>query len=238
MNENLESLSDENEGLIEELIEMIFEKAQIDSRRTKQYGLCTYLHEIFEELFNMNISFDTFRRYHRGYITKEAKKRTPNNQTLDSLANYLGFDSFKDFQINSACEISKKKLREQIEILEKKGESQKVISTIINIVLLVGLFFYGYTYYKRNCMIWVEDHYEKTRCSRLVMLDKIKVEKFKKIEVCDSTTFIKNGEPVVWYDKSNNKLTYFTHSGIHPENKKTLKPITKNIIAAHVTSCK
>ena len=92
-----------------------------------------------------------------------------------------------------------------------------------------------------DCMVWVDDHYEKTICSGARLekrLDKETLNDFKELKfLCKDSTFFSNGEPVVWYDKSNTIMTYFTAPGIHPTNGKTLKSITQDMIDAHVPEC-
>ena len=53
--------------------------------------------------------------------------------------------------------------------------------------------------------------------------------KIKRITRPDTLT-VENAMGKVWYDKSNKKVEFFTHYGIHPENSKTLKPVTEYIL--------
>ena len=96
-------------------------------------------------------------------------------------------------------------------------------------------------------MIWVKNHYEavefdKVKYSAAVSpLNQIVLDKFKKIAVCDTTTFFKNGDvdnPLVWYGKApdNKEYEYFIPSRLHPETGKTLKPISTYIIMEYIFS--
>jgi hypothetical protein len=60
------------------------------------------------------------------------------------------------------------------------------------------------------------------------------VLKLKQIEVCDTTTFFKEGKPIVWYCKVDGKPEFFNTYGIHPETGKALRPVTKYIIEKYV----
>jgi hypothetical protein len=57
---------------------------------------------------------------------------------------------------------------------------------------------------------------------------------FKKISVCDTTTFFKYNQPMVWYIKQNGKCEYFNAPGLHPISGKPLRPISKYIIAKYI----
>ncbi len=97
----------------------------------------------------------------------------------------------------------------------------------------------------KNCMVWVKNHYEAVEYDKVkdttevIPLNQEVLENFKKITVCDTTTFFKNGDidkPIVWYGKASNKkeYEYFNQPGLHPETGKTLKPITKYMIGKYI----
>ena len=91
-------------------------------------------------------------------------------------------------------------------------------------------------------MIWVGNHYEKIKCSGGKLeksLDQETLAEMKQLNgLCKgSTFFLPNDEPVVWYDKYHNKLTFFTKEGIHPTNGRTLKPVTPYIINKYAEEC-
>ena len=97
----------------------------------------------------------------------------------------------------------------------------------------------------KNCMVWVKNHYEAAEydkvkdTSEVSPFNQVVLDNFRKITICDTTTFFKNGDidnPLVWYGKSPNKkeYEYFNQPGLHPETRKTLKPITKYIIGKYI----
>ena len=51
----------------------------------------------------------------------------------------------------------------------------------------------------------------------------------KKITRPDTLT-VENALGKVWYAKSNRRVEFFTHHGIHPENGKTLREATAYMI--------
>jgi len=157
---------------------------------------------------------------------------------VDSLCHYLGYKNYNDFITeNPSTEIEVKRKNRKLII--------KIVITFLIVIFASALSYvlYNSTLFGQNfgkCMVWKENHYERRNCSGEDLeehLDRIVLKEFRKVEVCDTTRFFKNGKAIIWYDKSNNKMSYFTHTGIHPTNGKTLKPITRTIIKAHVKPC-
>ncbi|MEO8239857.1 MAG: hypothetical protein ABI576_17265 [Flavobacterium sp.] len=121
-----------------------------------------------------------------------------------------------------------------------------------HIVLLTGIFaviggFIIWDYKNEgDCMVWNKDHYEVVSCdmvsNKMFLVSPIVTKKeesiisnFKKIKVCDTTSFFKMGKPCVWYGKSfDGSYDCFTAPGLHPETGKTLKPITGYIVKKHI----
>lgn len=89
---------------------------------------------------------------------------------------------------------------------------------------------------EKKCMYWDNDHYEAISCEDTKggnyarRLDENLLVSLKKINRPDTLT-VENAMGKVWYDKSNNKVEFFTHYGIHPVNNgKTLKPVSAYIL--------
>ncbi len=89
----------------------------------------------------------------------------------------------------------------------------------------------------KNCMVWLEDHYEKIDCNdpeingEIQSLDEQLLKHFRKVSYSDTLTFFDlYGNPLIWYSKTNGYYELFTHHGLHPVTEKTLKPITHTII--------
>ena len=55
------------------------------------------------------------------------------------------------------------------------------------------------------------------------------ISQLQKITRPDTLNF-DNAIGNVWYNKSDGKVEFFTNYGLHPENGKTLKPISKYIL--------
>ena len=99
----------------------------------------------------------------------------------------------------------------------------------------------------KNGMIWVENHYEVVGYDEVKNKEDVKpinqfeVDHFRKISVCDTTTFFKNGLhdlPMVWYGKEpiTGKYEYFSQPGLHPITGKTLKKISPYIIKKYIAN--
>lgn len=133
----------------------------------------------------------------------------------------------------------------QYDVLTNKKSKGKSIAFAAG---FVGLLLGSYVVKKevfpaKECMQWNDDHYEEVVCegNKIGFADVNPIfDKnedlldFKKIEVCDTTTFFKNDQPIVWYIKQDGKCQYFNGPGLHPISGKPLRPITKHIIATHV----
>lgn len=156
----------------------------------------------------------------------------------------------KDYAMNEELTLNEKKaeIHSLITInpffensfLERK--SKKIIFAIIFIALSFA--FIGYfVFQQKQCMQWSEDHYEMVDCS-LYTEDPVKFKSIKpldknlmdlkKIQVCDTTTFFKNGEAIIWYAKTEKGIDFFNTHGRHPENENALKPVTHYIIDKYI----
>ncbi|GMN06282.1 hypothetical protein MTsPCn5_16710 [Croceitalea sp. MTPC5] len=226
-----EGKSFEKEELVQELMELVFEKAEKESKKKPIHGLAKYLSIKLMENFQFSIDINTFTRYYKGYILNEGGKQSPTDDILNTLCKYLGHKDFKDFETKIECEIVKKSLRKEISDQEEKYRKMVSICLVVGVLLLGTLSFFISKYYKKNCMIWVDDHYEKIRCSGLEnerKLDEMVLLKMKEIKrplQC---------EREMWYDKTDNEVTFFTYRGEHPVNGKELKPVTEHICEKYI----
>jgi hypothetical protein len=122
-------------------------------------------------------------------------------------------------------------------------EKTSTKTVLIILVALSFAFTCYFTFQKKQCMQWSGDHYETVDCElytndpvkfkSIKPLDKNLID-LKKIKVCDTTTFFKNGEAIIWYSKTENGIDFFNTHGRHPENENALKPVTHYIINKYV----
>lgn len=208
--------------MTDKLIERVFEKAGKESGKDSVNGKAEYLAEHIFEVYKFQVSSKTLTRYQK-------KEYSPSHPLTDYLSQFLGYKNYGEFVKSESGPVFKS------EASYKKSKAW-IIALIL--VPLIGVSAYvGYQNGKEECMIWQEDHFEKTTCSGAEneeILRAFRLENFKKIAPTDTTTFFKNGKAQVWYDKSNNELEFFTAPGTHPTNDKTLKPITTYIIEKYI----
>ncbi|QNJ97016.1 hypothetical protein ALE3EI_0433 [Constantimarinum furrinae] len=142
----------------------------------------------------------------------------------DSLARYLGYRNFRDFQNQGT----------QGSIIKK----YLLWFLIIALGVSVSWNFFGTG--DECCMLWIEDHWEETDCSGKKLERECEpntLEKMRLVEVCKNAPFKKDGQQILWYDKTDNVVTFFTYHGLHPVNGKTLKEATEGMVEKYGKVC-
>lgn len=154
--------------------------------------------------------------------------------------------------VNEISKIETKEKEDKIELtafeeFKKKSISKRIVFTVLPLFIF-GTAGYGVKnifFPNKNCMLWTNNHYEAVECEKVndtfevYPLNQNLLDNFKKITVCDTTTFFRNNntdKPLVWYGKAldKKKYEYFNQPGLHPETGKTLKPITRYIIGKYI----
>ncbi|MFS4445381.1 helix-turn-helix domain-containing protein [Maribacter sp. 2307UL18-2] len=221
--------------MITKLFEEAFEEVGKKTANKTDSGRAAHLEYELREDFKVSVSGKSLIRYLKG-------ESEPKVAVLDKIAEYLNYSNYKDYITRNGDdlgELNRDKGRTKVTNKSTKFKSRNV--WIAFIALIIGnLTYIGFIDKEKNCMVWVNDHYEKSDCSGQALefaLNETELEKFRKIEICDTTTFFKKYDPVIWYDKFNNRMEYFTYYGINPINGRTLRPITQTIIDNHVEPC-
>lgn len=231
----------ETEKIYRDIVVAAFKKAEEEYVNDRKYKLSEYISNKVEEVSKIRINLRTFVFYYEKYIEKKEGIATPKHENIERLCIFLGYESYEDY-------VSKNYNEDMSPISQKTsntGRNKTIIALWTLAITVVGLTFYNQitsNIISNKCMIWVTDHYEPIQCSGKrgeIALDEETLAGMKQlIDLCkDDTFFLPNDEPVVWYDKHHNKLTFFTKEGIHPTNGKTLKPITPYIINKYVIEC-
>jgi hypothetical protein len=207
-----------------------------------------------EELQDVNsndknyISVKKATRLYNKYVEEREQVivKEPNKYLLDFMSQYVGSKNFEEYQTKkeSTKEIIEKEVKSipknnQKQSFLKKNKKTVVLGSSLITFLLLFFIIKNNTKISENCILWNENHFEKSVCTIKHAIDnslyKIDIEKFKKIKVTKETPFFKNGKPLIWYGKSSKrKMEYFTERGIHPETLKELAPITEYIINKYV----
>jgi hypothetical protein len=130
------------------------------------------------------------------------------------------------------------KIREKILANFRK----KLLITAIVIAVVFLLIITLAAFLKKDCMIWVNDHYEELERTEEGYCETYYDARYfnlKKIAVCDTTSFFdNNGKPKVWYFKvSSESIECFDRFAPYPLNtSKFLKPITPHMIARYLAN--
>jgi hypothetical protein len=210
--------------IILKLCEEAFAKAEVLCGKKSDNGRATFLED---ELRRSQVSISG-----KSLIAYKNGKSIPGTEVLDGLAKFLDFESYKTFhEENKIQEIS-------------EDTRTKTRSSIILWILIIALGFlltYNMLTPKANeCLVWNGNRYQVEMCSGASLEIPYKEEllDFKQMFPCSGFTFYDvDGQPIVWYDKSNGDVSFFNSLGRHPVNKKTLKPITDTIIEKYVPDC-
>lgn len=87
---------------------------------------------------------------------------------------------------------------------------------------------------EKECMYWNGEKYIPVFCDENKAgfhIEQLDPDKLKLMKITQPDTLnAKNALGKVWYDKTNNKVEFFTHYGKNPENGKTLKDLTEVIL--------
>lgn len=207
----------------EALLQKAFEKAGKESGKASLHGKAEFLSEKLLEEYKFQVSGKTLTRYYRNEFS-------PKQDVQQHLARYLGYSGIKDYNIAQGLMSEKR-------IPRRKFASRKYLLRFL-IFPVIGVSGYvGYEAAEEDCMIWRTDRFEQVPCSGSPdeqELNTFKLEDFRKVSLSDSTVFFKDGEPGLWYYKTGNKLELFSAPGLHPENGKTLRPITRYMIEKYL----
>lgn len=112
--------------------------------------------------------------------------------------------------------------------------NRRIKNAIIGLalVLCIGFPVIFFAFSAKGCMQWNGDDYEIVDCdlkaadNNIELLNSNQID-LKRIKVCDTTSFFRNGKAVVFYARSGNSLECFNQIGYHPEKpSQYLKPIT------------
>ncbi|WP_439128439.1 hypothetical protein [Polaribacter sp.] len=233
--------------MLNKLFYELFEKLKTekDNDSDRKSGCFNFFVErILDEKYNLKniVSSKTLTNYYNKYVEgKNNNSGEPKSDLKNSIAKYLGYNSYSDFEKENIQSSIKINLNQSIE--SNQEIKRKTLKKVVILVLcFFTLLFVLNKYYKtENCIIWNIDHFETSSCNTKDGINnnfyKINIENFKKVNVDNNTEFFKNGNPIIWYGKSpSGKIDFFTQRGIHPETLEELKPITEYIINKYVFS--
>lgn len=124
--------------------------------------------------------------------------------------------------------------------LNMRSKTNLLVAAFLLSIFVISVVFFM----NRECwMAWEKDHYVKTEFDakrfqngELKACNEDRLENFAQVPVDCNTIFFNPDRSVkIWYGKNTKgELEYFTDLGLHPKTGKTLKPITKYMIAKHI----
>jgi len=138
--------------------------------------------------------------------------------------------------------VKNEEIPEAKKFLEKLKRNKVSITAIIFFSLIAGYFIF----FNKGCMQWSDNHFEVVNCKQGIEGNPNEIIQynghlldFKKIPVCDTTTWIASGKSIIWYAKTDNQVDFFTicGNGRHPESGSTLRPVTKHIFNKYKKPC-
>ncbi|HEX8562695.1 MAG TPA: hypothetical protein VF676_06925 [Flavobacterium sp.] len=117
--------------------------------------------------------------------------------------------------------------------LQKNTRRRYIFAGTLLLILstIMGLSFWR----KPQCMVWNEVRYVEAACNEagmteIVPYDEKLFESMKKVYPSDTTTFFKNGAPILWYSKQGTDVEFFTYHGRHPLTGTPLKAVSRYIV--------
>ncbi len=239
------------------LFEKVFEKAKNECGSSSKNGMSVHLEKVISDDYNYPITSKSFSRHFDDFVKENNLKKeispdyesfgdfNQKNQLIKSdekevnVEEIVSVELIVDDNISAEAEIINLPSKKNNFFEKIKLQRNKVIagSGIATILASVGLFLNSINQ-NSSCMIWKENHYEEIECEETspqmnaVPYNEI-VFQLKKITKPDTLNF-ENALDKVWYTKKNGEVEFYTNYGLHPENGKTLKPVTKYILTKYV----
>lgn len=220
-----------------ELVTLVFKKAEREIGSSVKTRLATHLSDMLLEDYKYSLSERSLRDYYTNYIEKEeANNDDLKPKLILHFCQYLGYENYAEFVSVNPSEV-KVATSKGLGIKGSDKKPKKGVVLFFVTFVLGGLSYFGFIKDDGNCMVWKEDHYERTVCSGAALerpLTEIILQEFRKVEHFDSLVERKTKGMELWYDKSNGKVEFFTYHGYHPENNKALKSVTDHIFQTYV----
>lgn len=189
------------------------------------------------------LPFITNDSYASNRVGQENAKTTKSEANFKE-SDYTKIDESKRNDPDSQkFETKRKKFVRRIRQLLFENFLKRLRKTAMVTVLIffsIGGVVY-FAFFKKHCMQWMGDHYEKIERSDDGYCDTYYDARYfdlKKIEICDTTEFFDDsGRAKVWYIKIGNSVECYNQHAPYPENtQRFLKPITQHIINKYLSN--
>ena len=233
------------------LFETVFEKAKNECGKKSKNGISIYLENYINENHKpFSISSKSISRYYDEVESDVIDQKNISIDLLNCFAQYIGYDNYVSFKKTTSRIINIDHNSTPIATINnssttilssfKNKSISKYLATggIITTIIGGSLFYKNQSDKNFPCMVWTKDHYKGIECddnndfSNVIPFSE-DVSRLRKITRSDTLNY-ENALNKVWYLKNNGEIELYTNYGLHPENGKTLKPITKYILKKYI----
>ena len=236
------------------LITLVFKKVEVDSCSSVKTRMAQYLSNELDKVNKFQISERTLRDYYTRFVEKDEENLEPiKPQVIEYLCNYLGYKNYAEFVTAHPSEHEEPKVIEEPVIMKDSEPdiqgrlkdtsvcffnlgSSKIVS-LLSVVVISVLTYFGFVKEEQNCMVWQEDHYEKSACTgvaneepyqELVFLN------FRKINDLQEVKSRREKHQELWYVKKGGEVEFFSYYHAHPIYHKGLHKVTDYMYKTHV----
>ncbi|MBO0590594.1 hypothetical protein I2486_04170 [Cellulophaga sp. E16_2] len=236
------------------LITLVFEKSETDIGSKVKNRMAQHLSEVLSDEYNYPFSTKSFTNLYNKFIEAD----TPANEDLKPeltkcLCKYLGYKNYAEFVTAHPSELEEPKIIVE-PIITKDSEPEiqepvkstsfgffnqgrnKIVS-LISVVVISTLTYFGFVREKQNCMVWQEDHYVQSACAGAKYEEpyqELLVLNFRKINDLEEVRARYEQHQELWYLKTGGEVEFFTYYNVHPVYHKGLHKVTDYMYKTHV----
>ncbi|WP_282165057.1 hypothetical protein [Cellulophaga baltica] len=236
------------------LITLVFKKVEVDIGSKVKNRMAQYLSGVLLDEYNYPFSVKSFTNLYNKFIETDTSANEDLKPELTKcLCKYLGYKNYAEFVTAHPSELEVPKVIEEPVIMKDSepeisdsGRSTSVgffnqgsskIVSLLSVVVISALTYFGFVKEEQNCMVWQEDHYEKSACTgvaneepyqELVFLN------FRKINDLQEVKSRREKHQELWYVKKGGEVEFFSYYHAHPIYHKGLHKVTDYMYKTHV----
>ncbi len=154
------------EKIYGDVVKAAFAKAQQTQIPNQKYKLASYLTTEIQEIANVMVASRTLVNYYDRYVEGKETTNKPKHENIEFLCQYLGYENYIEYIQSLLLE-------------EKKASKQKITTVpqelvtpishryhiILAVLFITGVLLSVHLSRQKECMVWVNDHYEVIDCS-------------------------------------------------------------------------
>lgn len=153
------------EKIYEDVVKAAFEKAQQTQIPNQKYKLASHLTSEIQEIANVMVASRTLVNYYDRYVEGKKGTNKPKHENIEFLCQYLGFENYIEYiqsLLNQKEESKKTIIATPQELIAPISHRYHIILAVL---FIAGVLIASNLPRKKECMIWVYDHYEVINCS-------------------------------------------------------------------------